>query len=151
SHLRSYADGRAPGMDELMVLAHRSGVAGHVSHYRGRAEPLAAHLDESWNQGLDVMFDSYPHLQANTILAMKGLPAAVCEGGVAAPVERRRDAKVRSEREGEWFAGGERDLGEATLAYIAAEEYRWAEGLTLSEATERAGGSFGAFCCEVMA
>lgn len=150
SHLRSYAGGHAPGVDELAVLSRRSGVPGHISHYRGRAEPLTAHLDECWSSGLDVTFDTYPHLQANTILAMKGLPSAICEGGVSATVARLADPRVRAELEREWFGPVELEMAEAVLGYVAAEDYRWAEGMSLADAATRAGTSFGTLVCDLL-
>ena len=42
SHLRSYDGGHAPGMVEARDLGRTTGVPIHVSHLRGRAEPLLA-------------------------------------------------------------------------------------------------------------
>lgn len=150
SHLRSYADGRAPGMHEARTLGRESGVPVHVSHYRGRAEPLLAHLESCNAFGVDVSFDSYPHLLGNTILAMKALPASVQEGGVRATLERLADPAVRADLTASWFPDLEAELASVTLGYVGSEEYRWAEGLRLGEASERAGLPFGELVCELL-
>lgn len=73
SHLRSYDGGTAPGMDEARTLGEVAEIPIHVSHYRGRAEPLLAHLARCEATGVDVTFDAYPHVYGNTILAMRAL------------------------------------------------------------------------------
>lgn len=150
SHLRSYADGRAPGMGEARELAERTGVPIHVSHYRGQAEPLLAHLEGARSAGVDVTFDSYPHLYANTILAMKALPPAIQEGGVDATLRRLDDATVRDELARDWFPGIEQDLAPTILGFVAGEPYRWTEGLTVGEAAERADQPLAEFVCTLL-
>lgn len=134
THLRSYAEGRAPGMPEALEITRRAGAGLHVSHYRGWAEPLLAHLD-----GADVTFDSYPHLYGNTILAMKALPPDVQDGGTQATLARLNDPAVRRRLVDEWFPTIRPELAETTIGYVASEEHRWMSGLTIVAAAERAG------------
>lgn len=150
SHLRSYADGRAPGMTEARILGKESGVPVHVSHYRGKSAALLAQLERCAADGVDVTFDSYPHLFGNTILAMKALPPRVQEGGVKATLRRLADTAVRTELEQNWFPGIEAELAEATLGYVASEHYRWMEGLSLAEASKRAELGLGELVCELL-
>lgn len=150
SHLRSYTGGAAPGMDELIDLAARTGIPAHASHYRGRGEPLAEHLDRAWAKGIDVTFDSYPHQMSNTILAMKALPPQVQDGGVPQTLARLADPTVRTELENGWLASTEPFLAEAVLGYVGSPEYAWAEGLTLTEASRRAGTPFASFVCDLL-
>jgi N-acyl-D-amino-acid deacylase len=150
SHLRSYDKGRAPGMVEARTLGQATGVPVHVSHYRGLAEPLLAHLEDAAAAGVDVTFDAYPHLYGNTILAMKALPPHVQAGGVEETLRRLADPAVRAELDATWFPAAEAALGQATFGYIAGSAYQWAGGLTLAAAGSQAGLSFGELVCEVL-
>lgn len=134
SHLRSYADGRAPGMPEALEITRRAGVGLHVSHYRGWAEPLLGQLD-----GADVTYDSYPHLYANTILAMKALPPDVQEGGVDATLARLAAPATRDRLATEWFPSIQTELSGTIIGYVAAEQHRWMSGLSIPAAADRVG------------
>lgn len=74
SHMRGYEERAAPALTELFRLAAATGVATHVSHLHGPAEPIVAMLDDARAGGLDVTFDSYPYLRGCSILAMVALP-----------------------------------------------------------------------------
>ena len=150
SHLRSYDGGTAPGMPEARALGRATGVPVHVSHYRGLADPLLAHLEDARAEGVDVTFDAYPHMFGNTILAMKALPPYVQAGGVDATLRRLADPAVRAELAGRWFPTVEPALTGATFGYVAGEAYRWAEGLTLAQASARAGLTLADLVCEVL-
>ncbi len=150
SHLRSYDGGRAPGMPEAEALGRTTGIPVHVSHYRGHAEPLLAHLEHAGADGVDVTFDAYPHLYGNTILAMKALPPHVQRGGVNDTLRRLADPAVRAELASTWFPSVEPALTEAVFGYVAGEAYRWAEGHTVAAACERSGLAFGELICEVL-
>lgn len=150
SHLRSYTGGTAPGMGELIDLAIRTGVPAHASHYRGRGEPLADHLDQAAAKGLDVTFDSYPHVKSNTIVAMRALPPALQEGGLDATVARLADPKVRAGLMADWLPSVEPYLASAVLGYVASPAYAFAEGMTISAAAEQSGQSFAEFVCDLL-
>ncbi|HEY8457520.1 MAG TPA: amidohydrolase family protein [Actinopolymorphaceae bacterium] len=150
SHLRSYDGGTAPGMDEARTLGEVAEIPIHVSHYRGRAEPLLAHLARCEATGVDVTFDAYPHVYGNTILAMRALPAWVQSGGVDATLARLRDAEVRAKLAATWFPSVVASLTGAVLTYVADPDFRWAEGLTLAQCCERTGLDVSEFVCEVL-
>lgn len=150
SHLRSYADGRAPGVAEARTLGRETGGPVHLSHYRGRSEFLLAELERCAAEGVDVTFDSYPHLFGNTILAMKALPARVQSGGVEATLRRLRDPGVRLDLLRRWFPSVRDELAEATLTYVASPDHRWAEGRTLGAAAEETGQDLGTLVCDLL-
>jgi N-acyl-D-amino-acid deacylase len=99
---------------------------------------------------VDVTFDVYPHLFGNTILAMKALPSYVQEGGVNATLRRLADPDVRKELSASWFPAVQPALAAATFGFVAAQEFRWAEGCTLAEASERSGLEFGTLVCDIL-
>jgi N-acyl-D-amino-acid deacylase len=150
SHLRSYDRGAAPGMTEARDLGRATGVPVHVSHYRGHCEPLLAHLEACHADGVDVTFDCYPHLYGNTILAMRALPPHVQAGGVNATLRRLVDPDVRAELAATWFPTVEASIATSMFGYVAAEEFRWAESLTVAEACARSDRSFGDLVCDVL-
>lgn len=150
SHLRSYADGRAPGVAEARALGRETGGPVHLSHYRGRSEFLLAELERCAAEEVDVTFDSYPHLLGNTILAMKALPSRVQSGGVPATLRRLRDTGVRLDLLRRWFPSVQEELAEAKLTHVAAPGYRWAEGRTLGSAAEETGQDLGSLVCDLL-
>nr|BFE80358.1 hypothetical protein GCM10020093_029590 [Planobispora longispora] len=74
THMRGYEEAAAAGLAEARLIAERSGVALHVSHYHGPGAELAGMIDDALTAGLDVTFDSYPYLSGFSILAMVALP-----------------------------------------------------------------------------
>ncbi len=150
SHLRSYDDGARVGMAEAADIGKATGIPLHISHYRGQASRLIARLEECIADGLDVTFDSYPHLWANTILAMKALPATLQEGGVDATLSRLADPAVRAQLARDWFPTVEQTISPSVLGFVASSRLRWAEGLTVAAAAERMGMSFGDAVCELI-
>ena len=92
--------------------------------------------------GVDVTFDTYPHLYGNTILAMRALPPQVQAGGVKATLRRLVDPEVRADLAATWFPSVEAAIATSMFGYVAGAEFRWAEGSTVAEASARS-GSFG--------
>jgi adenine deaminase len=69
------------GLTEVTDIAHRSGVAAHVSHLHGPAHMITSLLAGARHDGADLTFDSYPYLRGSTILAMVALPLDVQAAG----------------------------------------------------------------------
>jgi N-acyl-D-amino-acid deacylase len=90
-------------------------------------------------------------LQGSTILGMVALPPWVQEGGIDPTLERLSDPTVRDRLHREWFPGPmPHKLETLTLAMIAHEPDRWAEGLRLVDAAEQAGRAPGDFVCDLL-
>ncbi len=152
THMRGYGPNAPAGMREVFEIARGSGAAAHISHFNGRAEILLPLVEEGLALDVDLTYDTYPYLRGNTILGMACLPPWVQEGGIDATVERLRQKSTRARLESEWFAGPLPNALETTnIAMTAAPEWRWAEGLSVSEAARQAGISGGEFVCEILA
>lgn len=147
THMRGgYEANSAEGLEEIARIAGVTGIRAHVSHFHAEADTLLPLLADLQTRGIDVSFDAYPYTRGCTLLAMPLLPpelAVLPVDGVLAELvlPGRRDA-LRSE----WFplVAEKPSLGQdwpamITLGHIAAEEYRWAHGLTIAEASARAG------------
>lgn len=153
SHLRGYAGDRlADALAEAGHIASLSGAQGHVSHLHGQAslieETLAALRDE---QGVTLSFDSYPYLRGSTLVSMIMLPSDLQDGGIDATVDRLADPAVRDRLRHKWFPhvlGSRRSI---TLSFVDHPEFRWAEGMTLAQATEQWGqGDLTDFVCTIL-
>ena len=82
---------------------------------------------------------------------MVALPPWVQEGGISPTLDRLRDPAVAARLDSEWFAAPLLyPLDRMTLAMVAAPAYRWAEGLTVTDAGQRSGRSPGEFVREVL-
>lgn len=150
SHMRGYDVDAWRGMAELRDIAARAGIPAHVSHYFGPATMLKRLIDEARDSGIDVTFDSYPYLRGATILAMAALPADVQQGGTQPTLARLSDQTVRSELTQRWFPTVADRLADDTLAFVAADNLSWAEGMSLADAAAQAGSELGDFVCEVL-
>ncbi len=151
THMRAYGANAPIGMDEVCEIARRSGVAAHVSHYNGPAEILLPLMDRGLAAGLDLTYDTYPYLAGSTILGMVALPPWVQEGGIDPTLERLADPAVRSRLDSEWFSRPTQyPLERMFLAAIAYEDWRWAEGLSVTEAAAKLAMPPGRFICEIL-
>lgn len=143
SHLRGYGPKALAGLAELREIVDRSGIAGHVSHFKGPADLLEPLLD-----GVDATFDSYPYLPGSTILAMRAVPPELQSGGPDATLDRLADPAVRRRLADAWEA--DEPLRRVVLAYAGEPRFRAAEGMTLQAAARQAGLAFGDFVGELL-
>ena len=151
THMRAYGPNAAVGMQEVDDICRSSGVAGHVSHYNGPADLLLPLIDKGRASGFDLTFDTYPYLRGSTILGMVALPPWVQEGGIEETVERLGDPIVRARLNTEWFSSATPyPLDTTTIAMVSQPDWRWAEGLTVTEAARTGGLAPGDFVCEVL-
>jgi len=149
THMREYGLNAAVGMHEVYEIVKATGVAAHVSHYNGPANLLLPLVDEGRALGLDLTYDTYPYLMGSTILGMVALPPWVQEGGIEATLERLADPGIRARLNREWFSKPTPyPLDTTTITMTANPDWRWAEGLKVTEAAERAGMPPGDFVCE---
>ena len=151
THMRAYGQNAPIGMEEVYEIARRSGVAAHISHYNGPADILLPLIDRGLSMGIDLTYDTYPYLAGSTILGMVALPAWVQEGGIEPTLGRLADPAVRDRLDSEWFpAPPQYPLEKMHLAMVAHPEWRWAEGMTVTEAAAKAGLKPGGFVCEIL-
>lgn len=147
THMRGgYEANSAEGLDEIARICGATGLRAHISHFHAEADTLLPLLADLRANGIDASFDAYPYTRGCTLLAMPLLPpelAVLPVDAVLAELESpgRRDALRR-----EWFpvVAEKPSLGPEwpsmiTLGHIAAPEFRWAHGLTIAEASTRAG------------
>lgn len=147
THMRGYDAKAGTAMDEVRQIARQSGVAAHVSHYHGPGTWLVELLEAARAEGLDVTFDHYPYLRGSSILAMVALPDWLEDADLDATV----DALTRADVRRRLAAETDPDVWpRITLALVPVEEYRWAQGLTLPAAAERAGRPPAEFCADVL-
>jgi N-acyl-D-amino-acid deacylase len=100
-HQRSEGDEILESMDELLVIAERTGVHLHFSHFKvcGRmnwhktAEVLAK-LDHARESGIEVTFDQYPYTAGSTMLSAI-LPPWAHDGGTPSMLERLKSDELR--------------------------------------------------------
>ncbi|WP_182113168.1 MULTISPECIES: amidohydrolase family protein [unclassified Actinotalea] len=137
SHMRGYQDRALGAFDELLRLARSTGVATHVSHLHGPAQPLAAALDAARTE-LDVTFDSYPYLRGSSILSMLTMADWVPIADVDAALAMLADPAVRRRLRDEQLAPLEPLWDRVTLAAVPGP-LQATEGLTVREAAAELG------------
>jgi N-acyl-D-amino-acid deacylase len=96
SHLRGYGPDVGPGLDELVAVGRRAGVAVHASHLWGPVDTIEQALAAADAAGVPVSFDMYPYRKSSTILAMLLLPPELQAGGPAATVAALEDPGRRA-------------------------------------------------------
>lgn len=151
THMRAYGQNAAVGMEEVYEIARRAGVAAHISHYNGPADLLLPLVDRGLAMGLDLTYDTYPYLAGSTILGMVALPPWSQEGGTEATIERLAEPSTRVRLRSEWFSHiVQFPLEKMHLAMVADPGWRWAEGMTVTEAATHAGLDACDFVCEIL-
>lgn len=150
SHMRGYEADAPTGVAEIREIARQSGVAAHISHFHGPAERLAALVDDSRAEGLDLTFDSYPYLRGSTILAMVTLPPWLPTADPERTLAALADPEVRHRLDTEWFAARADVWPRITLSYVPSERWHWAEGLPLVTVADKAGLTPAETCVELL-
>ncbi len=138
SHMRGYELAAVPALAELAEVARRSGVATHISHLHGPAEPILAALAAMRDDGLDVTFDSYPYLRGASILSMIALPDWIPLAEPARAVAQLRRAEVQHRLLTEHLPALAEVWPRVTMAYVPGA-HAWAEGRPLVEVAEQLG------------
>ncbi|SCE99214.1 N-acyl-D-amino-acid deacylase [Micromonospora viridifaciens] len=150
SHMRGYEGDAPTGMAELRTIAARSGVPTHISHLHGPAAVIEPLLQDAFDAGCDITFDTYPYLRGSTLLAMLTLPASLQAGRPADTVATLRNPVERAELARSWFPRIADLLSRVTLSYVAAEGWGWAEGRRLTDVADRVGLPVGDLVCRLL-
>lgn len=147
THIRYNRKGFDAAVAEALEIGERSGVAVHISHYKGKAEHILGLIDAGRARGIDVTFDTYPYLAGSSILAMMSLPEWAQEGGIAATVARLKTANTR-QRLRDWLEtfAWER----MHISTVTRPEHKVYEGLNPKQAAARAGKSVTDFVCDLL-
>ncbi|MGX5696694.1 N-acyl-D-amino-acid deacylase family protein [Agromyces soli] len=159
SHLRGgYESGSAGGVAELAAIGREARVPVHVSHFHAEPEIVLGLLDELEHDRVDASFDAYPYGRGCSLLAMPLLPPEISALPADEAVARLGDPVVRERLLEEWFPAvvdypslGPDWPAMLTFAHLAAPEHDWAHGLTVAEASARAGRPPAEFVLEVLA
>ncbi len=150
THMRSY---QIPKVEEAfwetIEIGRRARLPVHISHYNGRAEQLGGLIERAVAAGADVSYETYPYMAGCTILAMKGLPQWVQEGGGAATLKRLADPAIR-QRLVPWFTDPVDSWEAFQITYADLPEDRRFEGLRISEAARLRGQEVGDFICDIL-
>jgi N-acyl-D-amino-acid deacylase len=150
THMRGYESAAAAAMAEVREIARLGRVAPHVSHYHGPKDELIALVDDARAEGIDLTFDSYPYLRGCSTLTLVTLPGWLPIADLDATLEALADSSVREKLERDWFAHRPEVWPRIALSHVPADEFAWAEGMTLPDAAARAGLSPGEFCCDLL-
>ncbi|GAA2269372.1 amidohydrolase family protein [Actinomadura luteofluorescens] len=150
THMRGYESAAGAAMAEVLEIARAGRVAPHVSHYHGPGDELVALVDGARAEGIDLTFDNYPYLRGSSTLTLVTLPDWLPIADLDATLDALADPSVRDRLERDWFAHRPEVWPRITLSHVPADEFRWAEGMSLPDAAERAGSGPGAFCCDLL-
>lgn len=150
SHMRGYEAAAWQGLAETAQIGLAADVPVHVSHLHGPSHMITTLVDDARSSGVDLTFDSYPYLRGSTIVAMVALPASIQAGGPLATLQRLADRSTRTTLARDWFPTIADVLPRITLSYVAADEWRWAEGMSLLAAAAQAGTDPAEFVCQLV-
>ncbi|HEU5026399.1 MAG TPA: amidohydrolase family protein [Spirillospora sp.] len=150
THMRGYEADAARALAEVLDIARAGRVAPHVSHLHGPGDALARLVGEARAGGVDLTFDSYPYLRGCSTLTLVALPPWLPLADLDAALDALADPAVRARLERDWFPRRADVWPRITLSHVPAGDLRWAEGMTLPDAAERAGRGLGAFCCDLL-
>jgi len=102
AHIRGEGNHLMASLNEVLWIAERSGVPLQVCHLKaagksnwGKTNEALELIADARARGVDVACDAYPYDAGSTTLTTL-LPPWALEGGIAATLERLRDASVRA-------------------------------------------------------
>ena len=152
SHMRGgYEDNAAVGVAEVREIRAKTGVRAHISHYHGPIPLVVDLLDTG------LTFDAYPYRAGCTLLSMPTLPAELLALGtdgataqLADPAVRRKVIEHHLPTLDQHPALGEGWATRMRLAHIAADDWAWAEGLSVAEAAACAQTNVGDFVVDLL-
>ncbi|GAA2119753.1 N-acyl-D-amino-acid deacylase family protein [Actinomadura napierensis] len=150
THMRGYEADAATALVEVLQIARAGHVAPHVSHLHGPGDVLTRLIGGARAGGIDLTFDSYPYLRGSSTLTLVALPSWLPVADLDAALDALADPAVRERLEREWFAARPGMWRRITLSHVPADDLRWAEGMTLPDAAERAGRGLADFCCDLL-
>lgn len=153
SHMRGgYEANSAAGIHEIAAIARGAATLTgaelrvHVSHFHAEADILLAQLDELAGSGIDATFDAYPYIRGCSLMSMPLLPPELSARPIADVLRALADPAERDRLRRDWFPRVRQNpsLGPdwpqmISLSHLSAPELYWAHGLTLAQASERAG------------
>ncbi|MCL6431103.1 MAG: D-aminoacylase [Anaerolineae bacterium] len=146
AHLRAYGDGAAGALEELLSVARETGAALHISHFPFTPRTYA--LAEAAVREVDITWDAYPYTAGCTMLAYALPPEALHTGidQLLADLQRPEVREmVRPALEARFPPG----CG-ASFAALSQPHNRWLEGMTLEEASARAGKGLTDLVCDLL-
>lgn len=138
THMRGYEAAARTAFAEVRAISEGSGVASHISHYRGPAHLLAQLVDDSRADGIDMTFDSYPYERSSTILAMRALPPDIQADGPESALARLKDPEVQARLDVLWSTP-DSFLPDIVVAHAGSGQWSWAEGMTLRAVSDHNG------------
>ncbi len=140
-HQRNYKEKVLEATMESIEISRQSGYPLQISHFfaggrenRHLAPKIMEAVDRARNEGLDVMFDTYPYLAGSSIL-MQFLPDWVLEGGGASIMKRLTDTSTRRRIEAE-LGGSPLEWDNIVLSELHTEKNKWYEGKYISSLAE---------------
>jgi len=148
-HMRSEGEQLLESIAESLALAARQPVRIEIAHLKasrrgnwGKMRDALAAVEEARRQGVDVAFNVYPYKASSTFLAATLPDWLLAEGQDSAIKLLQRPEVVQRLREDYRSGRGFLSIGAENilLAQVEAEEYGWAEGMTLSAAAEKVNG-----------
>jgi N-acyl-D-amino-acid deacylase len=149
SHLRGYGADVGQGLDELIAVGRRAGVAVHASHLWGPVGAIQRAFGAADAAGVPVSFDMYPYRKSSTILAMLLLPPEVQAGGPRQTLAALRDRRQRASL----LAGeklSEEFLQNVYLGSLPGETAGLA-GMAVAQAAARSGRPAGEWVLDLLA
>ncbi|MBI5408508.1 MAG: D-aminoacylase [Nitrospirae bacterium] len=145
THMRSEGDRLIEAIDEVITIAHESGIQAHISHLKTSGEKnwwklgeVFKRIDAANESGLAVTCDRYPYIAGSTDLDAV-LPSWAFEGGHKKEIERLKNERQR-------LAGDiNKEHPEAScwdnimISSVNLDVNKWMEGKSISSVCASAG------------
>lgn len=158
THARSPVGAGFPEVEEAISTSHEASARLQFSHVAinepskwGRAYELVSLFEKAERKGLDVRFDVYPYAASSSALSQY-MPDWVQAGGLDVMRRRLSDDAVRERAQRDLsagWAGGIPWLWDRVVISRIGQDDHWCVGLSIEEASERAGLEPAAFALDM--
>jgi len=139
THMRSEGDKLVESVEEVMKIAHDSGVHAHVSHLKtsdeknwNKLNTVFEIIEESQKAGLTITCDRYPYIASSTDLDAV-LPSWAYEGGRSKEIDRLKKQRRRLSEDIRRAHPDPSSWEKVVISSVNLDKNKWMEGKSLAE------------------
>lgn len=145
SHMRSEGDRLIESVDEVITIAKRSGIKGHISHIKTsgaknwkKIDDVVRRIEKAQEENVRITCDRYPYTASSTDLDTL-LPSWAYEGGAGEELVKLKNPALREKIKKQILSehAGENYWEDVYVSSVSSEKNRWMEGKSVAYIANR--------------
>ena len=140
SHMRSEGDRLIESVDEVITIAKRSGIKGHISHIKTsgaknwkKIDDVVRRIEKAQEENVRITCDRYPYTASSTDLDTL-LPSWAYEGGAGEELVKLKNPALREKIKKQILSehAAENYWEDVYVSSVSSEKNRWMEGKSVA-------------------